>query len=425
MARSVGPPHIVNIADLRRRGPAAPAARRVRLHRRRRRSRSDAARELPRVRGRHVPAAIAPWRRRACDLATTVLGTALDAAVPARAGRQQPHVLPARRRSGGAAPPVRPAPRTSCRRCPARRLEDVKAAPADPCWYQLYLVGGRDVALGAIERARIAGCSALVVTIDTPVAGLRERDVRNGSKELRLRQSAGRCCRILPQFLARPRWLAAYLADGGLMKFPNVVLPERTDAVRGRRPPRSNSRWCAGTTSAGFVTPGRARSSSRACTRPRMRGGRSMKAPTRSSCRITAAGSSTAWRRRLRVLPEVVAAVERACRGAARRRHPARQRRREGALPRRAGGARRPRLRVRTRRGRRPRRHARDRDPAHRSRPDAAAARGRVNRCARRVVRQRAGRLATAVSSESESLTQRIFVIHDERVFSRDPGFAG
>jgi hypothetical protein len=27
------------------------------------------------------------------------------------------------------------------------------------------------------------------------------------------------------QFLARPRWLAAYLRDGGLMSFPNVMLP--------------------------------------------------------------------------------------------------------------------------------------------------------------------------------------------------------
>ena len=36
----------------------------------------------------------------------------------------------------------------------------------------------------AIARARKAGYSALVVTIDTPVAGMRERDLRNGTKEL-------------------------------------------------------------------------------------------------------------------------------------------------------------------------------------------------------------------------------------------------
>ena len=64
------------------------------------------------------------------------------------------------------------------------RLEDVAAASGGPVWYQLYLVGGRDAAMASIERARAAKFSALVVTIDTPVAGLRERDVRNGIKEL-------------------------------------------------------------------------------------------------------------------------------------------------------------------------------------------------------------------------------------------------
>lgn len=105
------------------------------------------------------------------------------------------------------------------------RLEEVKAASSGPCWYQVYLCGGRDVALGAIARAKAAGFSALVVTIDTPVAGLRERDVRNGSKQL----LSGRPWSMLPfvgQFLARPRWLVDFLADGGLMSFPNVVLPD-------------------------------------------------------------------------------------------------------------------------------------------------------------------------------------------------------
>lgn len=104
-------------------------------------------------------------------------------------------------------------------------VRDVKAATRGPVWYQLYLVGGRDVALGAIERAKSCGCSALVVTIDTPVAGMRERDLRNGAREL----VSGTPITMLPylfQLLARPRWLAAYLLDGGLMKFPNIVLKD-------------------------------------------------------------------------------------------------------------------------------------------------------------------------------------------------------
>jgi L-lactate dehydrogenase (cytochrome) len=53
---------------------------------------------------------------------------------------------------------------------------------------------------------------------------LRERDHRNGMKGL----ASAKPLEMLPhvlQFLARPRWLAAYLGDGGLMKFPNIVLP--------------------------------------------------------------------------------------------------------------------------------------------------------------------------------------------------------
>jgi L-lactate dehydrogenase (cytochrome) len=105
------------------------------------------------------------------------------------------------------------------------RLEDVRRASVGPVWYQLYLIGGREVASAAIERARAAGMSALVVTIDTPVSGLRERDVRNGVKEL-LTRRLGPMLPHLPQFLARPRWLVDFLRDGGLMSFPNIVLPD-------------------------------------------------------------------------------------------------------------------------------------------------------------------------------------------------------
>jgi L-lactate dehydrogenase (cytochrome) len=105
------------------------------------------------------------------------------------------------------------------------RLEDVRAATSGPCWYQVYLVGGPEVALGAIARAKAAGFSALVVTIDTPVAGMRERDLRNGSKELISR----RPLTMLPhigQMLARPRWLVDFFRDGGLMNFPNIELAD-------------------------------------------------------------------------------------------------------------------------------------------------------------------------------------------------------
>lgn len=104
------------------------------------------------------------------------------------------------------------------------RLEDVKAATSGAAWFQLYILQGRDAAVAAIARARAAGYGALVVTVDTPVAGLRERDVRNGAKEL----ASGNVLAMLPylgQLAMRPGWTIDFLRDGGLMKFPNVVVP--------------------------------------------------------------------------------------------------------------------------------------------------------------------------------------------------------
>jgi L-lactate dehydrogenase (cytochrome) len=104
------------------------------------------------------------------------------------------------------------------------KLEKVRAASSGNVWYQLYMVGGRAVAEAAIERARVAGFSALVVTIDTPVAGNRERDPRNGLREI-LGGSVLAKIPHLPQFLARPGWLAAFLMDGGTPSLENIVVP--------------------------------------------------------------------------------------------------------------------------------------------------------------------------------------------------------
>ena len=87
------------------------------------------------------------------------------------------------------------------------RLEDVKAATTGPALLQLYLVGDREVSTSMMQRAAAAGYAALVVTIDTAVAG----DARAGLPQ-RLAESSSpagrrRCCRSSPQFLARPRWL--------------------------------------------------------------------------------------------------------------------------------------------------------------------------------------------------------------------------
>ena len=159
-----------------------------------------------------------------CDLSTTVAGSRLAFPLmlgPVGSSRMfHPGGEPAAARAAGAAGLGYVLSTLS-----GSRMEDVKAASNGPVWYQLYLVGGHDVARAAIARARAAGFSGLVVTIDTPVAGLRERDFRNGTKEL-LR---GRPLAMLPhvaQVRTRPRWLAGFVKDRGLMKFPNVMLAD-------------------------------------------------------------------------------------------------------------------------------------------------------------------------------------------------------
>jgi L-lactate dehydrogenase (cytochrome) len=59
--------------------------------------------------------------------------------------------------------------------------EDVAAAAPDTSkWFQLYLWNDRDAGIELVRRAQAAGFAALVLTVDTPVAGARLRDVHNG-----------------------------------------------------------------------------------------------------------------------------------------------------------------------------------------------------------------------------------------------------
>jgi isopentenyl diphosphate isomerase/L-lactate dehydrogenase-like FMN-dependent dehydrogenase len=222
MSRSVQPPRVINIEDLRqaakRRLPrvvfdyidgGAEAEQTLRAN----------GRAFETVTLRPRCAVATP----VCDLRATVIGTSLSMPLilaPVGSSRlMYPRGEEAAARAAGQAGIVYTLSTLS-----GCRLEDVAAASGGPVWYQLYLVGGRDCALAGIERARAAGFSALVVTIDTPVAGLRERDLRNGAKEL-LTGKLGPMLPFVNQLLTRPRWLAAFLADGGLMKFANVVIP--------------------------------------------------------------------------------------------------------------------------------------------------------------------------------------------------------
>jgi L-lactate dehydrogenase (cytochrome) len=59
-------------------------------------------------------------------------------------------------------------------------IEDLAGALEQPFWFQLYVMRDRGFAASLIERARAAGCSALVLTLDLQVQGQRHRDLKNG-----------------------------------------------------------------------------------------------------------------------------------------------------------------------------------------------------------------------------------------------------
>ena len=59
-------------------------------------------------------------------------------------------------------------------------IEDVAAHTQKPFWFQLYVMRDEDFVDGVIERARKAGCSALVLTLDLQILGQRHKDLKNG-----------------------------------------------------------------------------------------------------------------------------------------------------------------------------------------------------------------------------------------------------
>src|SRR3954462_714256 len=59
-------------------------------------------------------------------------------------------------------------------------IEDVAGAVDKPFWFQLYVMRDRGFAASLIERAKAAGCSALVLTLDLQIQGQRHRDLKNG-----------------------------------------------------------------------------------------------------------------------------------------------------------------------------------------------------------------------------------------------------
>ena len=97
-------------------------------------------------------------------------------------------------------------------------MEEIADASTGRLWFQLYLWKSEEVVQSLIERATAAGYEALVVTVDVPVVGKRERDLRNGmSLPVKLRASGAANAALRLPFLWRmlngPEITFASLAD--------------------------------------------------------------------------------------------------------------------------------------------------------------------------------------------------------------------
>jgi L-lactate dehydrogenase (cytochrome) len=86
-------------------------------------------------------------------------------------------------------------------------IEDVKAAnPLGRNWFQLYIMRDREISYGLARRAAAAGFDTLLFTVDTPVAGARLRDKRNGFS-IPPKLTLGTVANAIP----RPRWWIDFL----------------------------------------------------------------------------------------------------------------------------------------------------------------------------------------------------------------------
>ncbi|HVY07442.1 MAG TPA: alpha-hydroxy acid oxidase [Burkholderiales bacterium] len=85
-------------------------------------------------------------------------------------------------------------------------VEDIRKVTDRPFWFQLYVMRDRGLSRELIERAKAAGCSALVLTVDLAMQGQRDRDVHNGlTVPPKLRPSN------MLNFAMRPGWVWRYL----------------------------------------------------------------------------------------------------------------------------------------------------------------------------------------------------------------------
>lgn len=97
-------------------------------------------------------------------------------------------------------------------------IEDVRSATKAPFWFQLYVLRDRGFAGSLIDRAKAAGCGALVLTLDLQILGQRHKDLRNGmSAPPNLFRPT-----VLMQLATRPQWCLSMLTTNR-WTFRNIV----------------------------------------------------------------------------------------------------------------------------------------------------------------------------------------------------------
>jgi isopentenyl diphosphate isomerase/L-lactate dehydrogenase-like FMN-dependent dehydrogenase len=114
----------------------------------------------------------------ACDVRTTVLGAGVSmpilVAPMAFHGLAHPEGECETARAAGESGTLMVTSTTS-----NRSLEVIAAAAGGPLWFQLYTYGGFEISASLVKRAEAAGYRAIVLTVDLPRVGRRERDIRN------------------------------------------------------------------------------------------------------------------------------------------------------------------------------------------------------------------------------------------------------
>ncbi len=114
-------------------------------------------------------------------------------------------------------------------------VEEVREATSAPFWFQLYVMRDRGYAESLIGRARDAGCSALVLTVDLAVVGARYRDTRNGMMDT---ISAGKTLVRAWDIVSHPGWVTDVAIRGKPLTFGNLEA-----AVPGARSPNGFKDW--------------------------------------------------------------------------------------------------------------------------------------------------------------------------------------